>query len=89
MMQEGWGLCVGVKKREQVGPGSGRSAEGPHQGRQEELRVGLQGGGSMSLNHCQRPQAQVRTGSGLVLSSEIDRLLVRFMWNAKDLEEAK
>lgn len=43
----------------------------------------------MSLNHCQRPQAQVRTGSGLVLSSEIDRLLVRFMWNAKDLEEAK
>ena len=69
MMQEGRGLCVGVKKREQVGLGSGRSAEGPHQGKAGGTPgSACRGGDSMSLNNCQPPQAQVRTGSGLVLS---------------------
>ena len=68
-MQEGWGLCVGVKKREQVGLGSGRSAEGPRQGKAGGTPgSACRGGDSVSLSNCQLPQAHVRTRSGLVLS---------------------
>lgn len=68
VMQQAWGLRVGVKKREQVGSGSGRSAEGPRPGKAGGAPGSACRRDSTRLNSCQLPRAQVHTGPGAALS---------------------